>query len=99
VMVTIEYRIDRSRRADFVAAMQPVSEMRRRNGAYFWDLFNDTEHPSRFVECFMDESWLEHLRMHERMSIADRATLERARAYLAPGESTHSRHWVGARPA
>src|SRR6185437_1275097 len=37
VLVTIEYRIVAERRSEFVAAMQEVGEMRRRNGAYFWD--------------------------------------------------------------
>ena len=78
VMVTIEYRIQPDKRAEFVAAMQDVREMRRRNGAYFWQLFHDSEDPTRFVECFMDESWLEHLRQHERVSVADRE-IQRAR--------------------
>ena len=58
---------DRDKRAEFVAAMQAVREMRRRNGAYFWQLFHDSADPTRFVECFMDESWVEHLRQHERV--------------------------------
>ena len=33
-MVTIEYRVRPDKRAEFVAAMQDVREMRRRNGAY-----------------------------------------------------------------
>ena len=35
VMVTIEYRIRSDRRTEFVAAMQSVRQMRRRNDAYF----------------------------------------------------------------
>jgi hypothetical protein len=35
VMVTITYRTQPDKRAEFVAAMQGVREMRRRNGAYF----------------------------------------------------------------
>ena len=66
-MVTIEYRVQPDKRAEFVTAMQAVREMRRRNGAYFWELFHDSADPARFVECFMDESWLEHLRQHERV--------------------------------
>ena len=62
VMVTIRYSIRPDKRPDFVAAMQGVREMRRRNGAYFWQLFHDSEDPTRFVEVFMDESWVEHLR-------------------------------------
>ena len=67
MLVTIAYRIRGDKRDEFVTAMQDVGEMRRRNGAYFWQLFHDTGDPTRFIECFMDESWLEHLRQHERV--------------------------------
>jgi len=97
VMVTIEYRIRPDQRAEFVAAMQDVRQMRRRNGAYFWQLFHDSENPTRFVETFMDESWMEHLRQHERASVADRAIQQRAKQYLLEGESTKSSHWLADR--
>ena len=97
VMVTIEYRIDLAKRNQFVDAMQAVREMRRRNGAYFWELFHNAADPALFVECFMDESWLEHLRLHERMSVADRETLERAKAFLHEGDATESAHWLADR--
>ncbi len=93
-MVTIDYRIQPDKRAEFVAAMQAVREMRRRNGAYFWQLFHDSGDPTRFIECFMDESWLEHLRQHERVSVADREIQRRAKQYLVEGESTRSSHWL-----
>jgi predicted MFS family arabinose efflux permease/quinol monooxygenase YgiN len=97
VMVTIAYRIQPDKRAEFVAAMQGVREMRRRNGAYFWQLFHDSEDPTRFVETFMDESWMEHLRQHERVSVADREIQRRAKQFLVEGESTQSRHWLADR--
>jgi len=97
VMVTINYRIRPDKRAEFVAAMQGVREMRRRNGAYFWQLFHDSEDPTRFVETFMDESWTEHLRQHERASIADGEIRARAKQYLAEGETTKSSHWLADR--
>ena len=97
VMVTINYRIQPDKRADFVAAMQEVRKMRRRNGAYFWQLFHDSEDPSRFIETFMDESWMEHLRQHERASVADREIQRRAKQYLVEGGSTRSSHWLADR--
>ena len=97
VMVTIEYRVQPAKRAEFVTAMQAVREMRRRNGAYFWELFHDSADTARFVECFMDESWLEHLRQHERVSVADRAIQQRAKQFLVEGESTRSSHWLADR--
>jgi len=94
VMVSIEYRINADKRAEFVAAMQEVREMRRRNGAFFWELLHDSAAPTRYVEYFMDESWLEHLRQHERASVADRETLNRAKKFLIEGETTHTTHWL-----
>ncbi len=97
VMVTIEYRVQPTKRAEFVTAMHAVREMRRRNGAYFWELFHESSDPGRYLECFMDESWLEHLRQHERASVADRQILERAKVFMVEGESTKSTHWLGDR--
>jgi MFS family permease len=99
VMVTIEYRVQPTKRAEFVAAMQAVREMRRRNGAYFWELFHDSADPARYIECFMDESWLEHLRQHERASVADAAIRQRAKQFMVEGESTKSSHWLADREA
>jgi predicted MFS family arabinose efflux permease/quinol monooxygenase YgiN len=97
VMVTIEYRVDPARRAEFVAAMRNVREMRRRNGAFFWELFHDSAEPTRFLESFMDESWTEHLRQHERASVVDREVQRRANRFLAAGQSTKSTHWLADR--
>lgn len=97
VMVTIEYRVQPTKRVEFVAAMQGVREMRRRNGAYYWELFHDSADPTLFVECFMDESWIEHLRQHERASVADREIRQRAKQFMIPGTSTQSRHLLADR--
>jgi MFS family permease len=97
VMVTIEYRVDPAKRAEFVVAMQEMREMRRRNGAYFWELYHDSADPAHFVETFMDESWIEHLRQHERVSVADREIQRRAKQYLIEGHEVVSKHWLADR--
>jgi MFS family permease/quinol monooxygenase YgiN len=97
VLVTIEYRVDAAHRAEFVAAMRDVREMRRRNGAFVWHLFHDSAEPTRFLESFMDESWTEHLRQHERVSVADREIQQRANRFLVKGASTRSTHWLADR--
>jgi MFS family permease len=97
VMVTIEYRVDPAKRVEFVAAMQEVREMRRRNGAYYWELYHDSANPAHFVEAFMDESWIEHLRQHERVSVADREIQRRAKQYLIAGYEVKSKHWLADR--
>jgi MFS family permease len=97
VLVTIRYRVQPDKRVEFVAAMQEVRKMRRRNGAYFWQLFHDSEEPTHFIETFMDESWMEHLRQHERASVADREIQRRAKQYLVDGTTTKSSHFLGER--
>lgn len=81
VLVTIEYRIDPLRSGDFAAAMRAVRLARRRDGAIRWGLFGDAADPSRYVETFIVGSWAEHLRQHERVTVADREIQERARAF------------------
>jgi len=72
VLVTVEYRIDPAKRRPFLAALDRLGLERRRDGAYRWGVFEDTAEPSRFVETFVVDSWLEHLRQHERVTNADR---------------------------
>ncbi len=37
---------------------------RRRDGAYDWGIFEDPAEEGRFIETFLTDSWLEHLRQH-----------------------------------
>jgi hypothetical protein len=65
---------------------------RRRDGAFAWSVFKDATQPDRFVECFFEESWLEHLRHHERVTSADREIQARVRGFhlgSAPPLVTH----------
>src|SRR5208283_2953088 len=72
VLITVEYRIDPNEREPFLAALEKLGHERRRDGAYAWGIFEDTNQEGRFLETFLTESWLEHLRQHERVTNADR---------------------------
>ena len=72
VMVTVEYRVNPQDREAFLTAVQRLSRQRRRDGAYAWGIFEDIAERNRFLETFAVESWLEHLRQHERVTNADR---------------------------
>jgi predicted MFS family arabinose efflux permease len=81
VLITVEYCIDPERSPEFTKAMHSLSRARRRDGAIRWGLFHDTADPSRYVETFIVESWVEHLRQHERVTVADIADEERVRTF------------------
>jgi hypothetical protein len=82
VLVTVDYRIDPERRSEFLEAIKPLRQARLRDGAIAWHLFQDVTDPATYVETFVDESWVEHLRHHERVTEGDRLTQQRVAALL-----------------
>jgi MFS family permease len=98
VMVTIEYQVDPARAADFIATLEELSHERRRDGAFAWGLFEDAAEPGRYLEYFMVESWLEHLRQHRRVTGADRDIQERSRAFLVEGSTPQVSHFLAPAP-
>lgn len=81
VMVTIEYRIAPERADAFRPAIETLGVTRRRDGAYAWGVFQDSENPGRIVEYFIVESWVQHMRQHHRVSRADEALQAAVRAF------------------
>jgi Transmembrane secretion effector len=49
------------------------------------ELFEDAADPARFVETFLVESWLEHLRQHERVTNADRVMQQHVQRFRLEG--------------
>jgi len=83
VLVTVEYAVTPQRTAEFVDAMHEYGRVRRRDGAYRWAIFSDTEVADRYLEIFLVNSWAEHLRQHERQTQADRELEGRIYSYLS----------------
>jgi predicted MFS family arabinose efflux permease len=85
VLVTVEYRIDPADRAPFLAALHELARERRRDGAYAWRVFEDAAIEGRMLETFLSESWLEHLRQHQRVTNADRVVQEVVQRFHTKG--------------
>ncbi|MBY0507632.1 MAG: MFS transporter [Bryobacteraceae bacterium] len=81
VLIMIAYEIDPARADGFRTAMAALRAERLRDGAYAWRLFTHPSDPRRYQEHFLISSWLEHLRQHERVTEADRATWQAVRAF------------------
>lgn len=94
VMVTIEYQVDQARAEAFVATLEELSHQRRRDGAFAWGLFEDAAEPGHYLEYFMVESWLEHLRQHRRVTGADRDFQEQIRTFLVEGTTSRVSHFL-----
>jgi predicted MFS family arabinose efflux permease len=85
VLVTVEYRIDPRDREPFLAAIEKLAQERRRDGAYAWGIFEDASEGGRMLETFLVESWLEHLRQHERVTKADKSTQDTVQRFHTTG--------------
>jgi quinol monooxygenase YgiN len=95
VLVTVEYRIRPQDRAAFLRAIAKLDHGRRRDGAYAWGVFEDAAEEGRILERFLVESWMEHLRQHERVTNADRVVQEAVERFHLHGE-TKVTHFVAA---
>lgn len=94
VLVTVEYRVDPADADAFVAAMQKLQRSRRRAGSIRWGLWADAAEPGRWIESFVDESWLEHLRHRERLTAQDRQIEESVHRFHRGDEPPVTRHFL-----
>jgi MFS family permease len=95
VLVEVEYRVAPERHAAFRTAIAPLADIRRRDGALAWGIAEDADDPARLVEWFLVPSWAEHLRQHDRVTVADRAVQEAVAALHEGPERPLVRHLVG----
>ncbi len=81
VMVEVVYDIAPEDAVAFASVMAEMGRIRRRDGAILWWHFIDAGDSGRHVEVFLLESWLQHLRQHERVTRADQAIQERLHGF------------------
>ncbi|WGL17002.1 MFS transporter [Microbulbifer bruguierae] len=99
VMVTVEYQISPRDTAAFMQAMRGLKASRERHGAYAWGLFEDVAIPGRMLEYFIEESWVAHLRHHQRTSVLDNEIQQRALQYQSPDTAPIVTHMLAPDPA
>ncbi len=92
VMVTIEYRIDPARAAEFSTVMADSRRWRLRHGALHWGLYRDIADPGRYIEHFLLDSWLDRLRQIERLTAEDIALRDRKNEFHLGPEPPEMRH-------
>jgi MFS family permease len=86
-----------SRRAGATNSSPCSTSWRTVADAVAWGIYEDVESSGRFVETFLDVSWLQHLRHHERVTAADRAILDAVAACHSGPERPRVTHLL--RPA
>ncbi len=94
ILVVAEYTIDPSHIEEYLRAVSSLRTIRRRDGAFRWNLFKDAEDPYRFIESFLVESWAEYMRQKERFTVSDGGVVDTVRSCQKDGEPVIIRHFV-----
>ena len=94
VLVTIHYKVRSDKTAEFLNAVRQLGKHRRRDGAFAWSVIEHAEEPNHFIESFSVESWLDHLRQHERVTDADRVLQADVHSLLVAGSKPAVTHYV-----
>ena len=95
VLVTIEYVVAAVDRAAFLAAITKLAGERRRDGGFDWGIYEDAAREGVFVETFCVDSWLDHVRQHQRVTNADRVLQDAVQRFEAVGTPS-VRHLIAA---
>jgi MFS family permease len=77
VRVSIDYHIDPQDYAAFAKAVHQLRDVRLRDGAIRWGVYQDAADPGHINETFITESWLEYMRQRERFTASDREIRDR----------------------
>ncbi|WNG44021.1 MFS transporter [Archangium minus] len=98
VLVTVEYLIKPADRGEFLHHIHQLGGTRRRDGAVQWGVMEDAAQSGRFLEYFVVDSWLEHLRQHERVTHEEKHLQDKLRALHRNAQPPSVRHFIGASP-
>ena len=94
VLIQIEYIIDAAISDKFGSAIRELNLLR--DGAASWGIFYDVTNPNRYVETFRTESWMEHLRFHERFTKTDKEIEDRVLAFYIGKVAPVVNHFIDA---
>ncbi len=98
VLIQIEYQVAPEQRDAFLRAIHAVERSRRRNGAESWRVFRDLGEDGRFVERFVIASWAEFVRLRARMTVSDRALIDRVAQHQREGTQIRISRFIGLKP-
>jgi hypothetical protein len=80
-MISIEYKTLPEKADEFKKLMAKARKSRLRQGALSWSLFEDAEHPGKFVEDYVFGTWADYLRRFDRFTAEDLKMQEERHRY------------------
>jgi MFS family permease len=97
VRIMLDYDIDPDDYNEFVRAIHALRDVRLRDGAMRWGVFQDANDPRHFNETFVMESWIDYLRQRERFTASDRTIRDRVASFHRGKEPPRISHMIYAK--
>ncbi len=97
VRILIDYSVDEEDYNDFVHAIHELKDVRMRDGAMRWGIFQDASDPRHLNETFLMESWIDYLRQRERFTASDRTIRDRVVSFHRGNEPPRVTHTIYAK--
>ncbi|MFO1426505.1 MAG: MFS transporter [Steroidobacteraceae bacterium] len=82
IVITVEYRVPSGNVPQFLEAIHEMGRIRRRDGAREWSICQDIDETELWIERFEAPTWVDHLRRHARLTLADQAARERIKQLI-----------------
>jgi len=94
VVVTVEYIIRQEDIMEFLRAMAEQRRIRRRDGALGWTLLRDLADPETWIERYETPTWLDYIRLNNRLTQDDAIIRVRLRALHRGPENPRVRRMI-----
>ena len=93
ISVHIEYTVPEQHAREFIAVVNELGRIRRRDGAFNWSVAQDIDRPEQWIEQFESPTWIDYLRRQTRPTLADASVRERLRSLIS-GERGSVRRFI-----
>jgi hypothetical protein len=97
VRILIDYYVNSEDYNAFVHAIHEMRNVRLRDGAMRWGIFQDTSDPRHLTETFIMESWIDYLRQRERFTASDLTIRDRVFSFHRDEEPPRITHTIYAK--
>ena len=97
VRILIDYYVNAEDYNAFVHAIHQMKNVRLRDGAMRWGIFQDTGDPRHLQETFIMESWIDYLRQLERFTASDLTIRDRVFSLHRDDEPPRITHTIYAK--
>jgi Transmembrane secretion effector len=94
-LITIEYnKIDPKLSYEFEQSLRELGRILKSEGMAYWELFQDPEDASHYIEIRIADTWTDHLRQHEYVTKNVQITENRIRALIKDCPQPKISHYI-----